>query len=203
MNKHRIAWIALALSIVIVIMFTWLVGVSPRITHIKDANAQTAQIDETNKKLRDRIEELRVASETISLQKDRLRQLQRQIPDGYNRKEFIDALNGAAEAAGVTISSVSFNDATLAVMPPEMQGSIKAGTLVQVPVTITASGDYDPMRNFVQGVQNINRVAVPEDVQYRISTDGDASKNSVTLNCKIWSLLLDNDTVEDKNTSKQ
>ena len=62
MNKHRIAWIALALSIVIVIMFTWLVGVSPRITHIKDANAQTAQIEETNKKLRDRIEELRVAS---------------------------------------------------------------------------------------------------------------------------------------------
>ena len=199
MNKHRIAWIALALSIVIVIMLTWLVGVSPRITHIKDANAQTAQIDETNKKLRDRIEELRVASETISLQKDRLRQL----PDGYNQKEFIDALNGAAEAAGVTISSVDFDDATLAVMPPEMQGTIKAGTLVQVPVTITASGDYDPMRSFVQGVQNINRIAVPEDVQYQISTDGDASKNSVTLNCKIWSLLLDNDTVEDKNATKQ
>lgn len=203
MNKHRIAWIALALSIVIVIMLTWLVGVSPRITHIKDANAQTAQIDETNKKLRDRIEELRVASETISLQKGRLRQLQRQIPDGYNQKEFIDALNSAAEAAGVTISSVDFDDATLAVMPPEMQGTIKAGTLVQVPVTITASGDYDPMRSFVQGVQNINRIAVPEDVQYQISTDGDSSKNSVTLNCKIWSLLLDNDTVEDKNATKQ
>ena len=29
------------------------------------------------------------------------------------------------------------------------------------------------------------------------------SKNSVTMNCKIWSLLLDNDTVEDKNAAKQ
>ena len=36
MNKHKIAWIALAVGIVVVLMLTWLVGVSPRLTHIKD-----------------------------------------------------------------------------------------------------------------------------------------------------------------------
>ena len=35
MNKHKIAWIALAVGIVVVLMLTWLVGVSPRLTHIK------------------------------------------------------------------------------------------------------------------------------------------------------------------------
>ena len=75
MNKHKIAWIALAVAIAVVLMFTWLVGVSPRLTHIKEADAQTAQIDANNKKTRDEIETLRVASETVSLQKDRLRQL--------------------------------------------------------------------------------------------------------------------------------
>ena len=84
MNKHKIAWIALAAGIVFVIMLTWLVGVSPQISHIKSSDAQTAQIDENNKETRDEIETLRIASETIGLQKDRLRQLQRQIPDGYN-----------------------------------------------------------------------------------------------------------------------
>ena len=58
MNKHKIAWIALAVGIVVVLMLTWLVGVSPRLTHIKEADAQTAQIEESNKKTRDQIETL-------------------------------------------------------------------------------------------------------------------------------------------------
>lgn len=203
MNKHKIAWIALAAAIVMVMMLTWLVGVSPRLAHIKEADAQTAQIDASNKATRNQIETLRVASETIGLQKDRLRQLQRQIPDGYNQQEFILSLNSAADAADATITSVNFDEATLAEMPSDMQESIHAGTLVQVPVTITASGSYDAMRAFVAGVQNINRIAVPEDVSYTLDKGDDPSKNSVTMNCKIWSLLLDNDTVEDKNAAKQ
>ena len=86
MNKHKIAWIALAAGIVFVIMLTWLVGVSPQISHIKSSDAQTAQIDENNKETRDEIETLRIASETIGLQKDRLRQLQRQIPDAITSR---------------------------------------------------------------------------------------------------------------------
>ena len=182
MNKHKIAWIALAVGIVVVLMLTWLVGVSPRLTHIKEADAQTAQIEESNKKTRDQIETLRMASETIGLQKDRLRQLQRQIPDGYNQNEFIDSLNAAADGAGVSIQSVTFDE---------------------VPVSITANGSYDAMRGFVQAVQGINRIAVPEDVTYTLDKGGDATKNNVTINCKIWSLLLNNDTVEDENVTKQ
>ena len=62
MNKNKIAWIALAAGIVFVIMLTWLVGVSPQISHIKSSDAQTAQIDENNKETRDEIETLRIAS---------------------------------------------------------------------------------------------------------------------------------------------
>ena len=203
MNKHKIAWIALAVAIAVVLMFTWLVGVSPRLTHIKEADAQTAQIDANNKKTRDEIETLRVASETVSLQKDRLRQLQRQIPDGYNQQALIDSLNGAADGAGVSIKSVTFDSASEAEVSPDMQGTIKAGLLVQVPVTITASGSYDAMRNFVAGIQNINRIIIPEDVSYTLDKGDDPDRNGVTINCKIWSLLLNNDTVESEDENKQ
>lgn len=203
MNKHKIAWIALAVAIAVVLMFTWLVGVSPRLTHIKEADAQTAQIDANNKKTRDEIETLRVASETVSLQKDRLRQLQRQIPDGYNQQALIDSLNGAADGVGVSIKSVTFDSASEAEVPPDMQGTIKAGLLVQVPVTITASGSYDAMRNFVAGIQNINRIIIPEDVSYTLDKGDDPDRNGVTINCKIWSLLLNNDTVESEDENKQ
>ena len=190
MNKHKIAWIALAAGIVFVIMLTWLVGVSPQISHIKSSDAQTAQIDENNKETRDEIETLRIASETIGLQKDRLRQLQRQIPDGYNQQEFINSLDASAAGTGVAIKSVNFDDAVDADIPAEMQGTIQAGQLVQVSVSITATGSYDAMRNFVASVQNINRIAVPENVTYTLDRNGDETKNAVVIDCKIWSLLL-------------
>ena len=143
-----------------------------------------------------------MASETIGLQKDRLRQLQRQIPDGYNQNEFIDSLNAAADGAGVSIQSVT------SMRPPPLKCRPKcrepsSRPLVQVPVSITANGSYDAMRGFVQAVQGINRIAVPEDVTYTLDKGGDATKNNVTINCKIWSLLLNNDTVEDENVTKQ
>lgn len=52
-------------------------------------------------------------------------------------------------------------------------------------------------------VQNINRIAVPENVTYTLDRNGDETKNAVVIDCKIWSLLLDNDTVEDENATKQ
>ena len=200
MYKHKIAWIALAAGIVFVIMLTWLGGVSPQISHIKSSDAQTAQIDENNKETRDEIETLRIASETIGLQKDRLRQLQRQNPDGYNQQEFNNSLGASAAGTGVAIN---FDDAADADIPAEMQGTILAGQLVQVSVSITATGSYDAMRNFVASVQNINRIAEPEYVTYTLDRNGDETKNAVVIDCKIWSLLLDNDTVADENATKQ
>ena len=98
---------------------------------------------------------------------------------------------------------MNFDDAVDADIPAEMQGTIQAGQLVQVSVSITATGSYDAMRNFVASVQNINRIAVPENVTYTLDRIGDETKNAVVIDCKIWSLLLDNDTVEDENATKQ
>ena len=132
-----------------------------------------------------------------------MRKLQRQIPDGYNQQEFINSLDASAAGTGVAIKSVNFDDAVDADIPAEMQGTIQAGQLVQVSVSITATGSYDAMRNFVASVQNINRIAVPENVTYTLDRNGDETKNAVVIDCKIWSLLLDNDTVEDENATKQ
>ena len=204
MNKHKIAWIALAAGIVFVIMLTWLVGGFPRKSAI--SNHPTRKLRKSMRTIRKhatKSKTLRIASETIGLQKDRLRQLQRQIPDGYNQQEFINSLDASAAGTGVAIKSVNFDDAVDADIPAEMQGTIQAGQLVQVSVSITATGSYDAMRNFVASVQNINRIAVPENVTYTLDRNGDETKNAVVIDCKIWSLLLDNDTVEDENATKQ
>ena len=109
--------------------------------------------------------------------------MQRQIPDGYNQQEFINSLDASAAGTGVAIKSVNFDDAVDADIPAEMQGTIQAGQLVQVSVSITATGSYDAMRNFVASVQNINRIAVPENVTYTLDRNGDETKNAVVIDC--------------------
>ncbi|MBW3095515.1 type 4a pilus biogenesis protein PilO [Bifidobacterium sp. 64T4] len=197
-NKHRIAWIGLAVGIVLVMLITWMAGVAPCLDKIHNADEQTAQIDAQNEVTQKKIDQLMIASETLTIQKARLKQLQRQLPENFNQSEFITALDGAAAGSGVSIKSVTFDDAVEATLPSESQKAIVAGHLVEVPLTITASGSYDAMRSFVDSVQKIERIAVPNNVTYSIDAGGDDSRNSVVIECDIWSMMLSGSSAENK-----
>lgn len=197
-NKHRIAWIGLAVGIVLVMLITWMAGVAPCLDRIHSADEQTAQIEAQNEVTQKKIDQLMIASETMTIQKARLKQLQSQLPENFDQSEFITSLDRAAAGSGVTIKSVTFDDAVEATLPTEAQKSIVAGHLVEVPLTINANGSYDAMRNFVDAVQKIERIAVPNNVTYSIDSGGDDSKNSVVIECNIWSMMLSGSSAENK-----
>lgn len=197
-NKHRIAWIGLAVGIVLVMLITWMAGVAPCLDKIHSADEQTAQIEAQNEVTQKKIDQLMIASETMTIQKARLKQLQSQLPENFDQSEFITSLDGAAAGSGVTIKSVTFDDAVEATLPAESQKAIVAGHLVEVPLTITAAGSYDAMRSFVDSVQKIERIAVPNNVTYSIDGGGDDSKNSVVIECDIWSMMLSVSAAENK-----
>lgn len=197
-NKHRIAWIGLAVGIVLVMLITWMAGVAPCLDKIHSADEQTAQIEAQNEVTQKKIDQLMIASETMTIQKARLKQLQSQLPENFDQSEFITSLDRAAAGSGVTIKSVTFDDAVEATLPTEAQKSIVAGHLVEVPLTINANGSYDAMRNFVDAVQKIERIAVPNNVTYSIDSGGDDSKNSVVIECNIWSMMLSGSSAENK-----
>lgn len=198
LNKHRIAWIGLAVGIVLVILITWMAGVSPCLDKIHSADEQTAQIEAQNEKTQKKIDQLMIASETMTIQRARLKQLQSQLPANFDQSAFITALDRSAAGTGVSIKSVTFDDAVEAALPAQAQKGIVAGHLVEVPLTITASGSYDAMRAFVDSVQKIERISVPNTVTYSIDKDGDDSKNSVVLECNIWSMMLGGSSEENK-----
>ena len=195
LNKHRIAWIGFAVGIVLVILITWMAAVSPCLDKIHNADEQTAQIEAQNEKTQKKIDQLMIASETMTIQRARLKQLQAQLPENFDQSAFITSIDQAAAGTGVTIKSVTFDEAAL---PAQAQKSIVAGHLVEVPLTITASGSYDSMRAFVDAVQKIERIAVPNTVTYSIDKDGDDTKNSVVLECNIWSMMLSGSSAENK-----
>ena len=80
LNKHRIAWIGFAVGIVLVILITWMAAVSPCLDKIHNADEQTAQIEAQNEKTQKKIDQLMIASETMTIQRARLKQLQAQLP---------------------------------------------------------------------------------------------------------------------------
>ena len=198
LNKHRIAWIGFAVGIVLVILITWMAAVSPCLDKIHNADEQTAQIEAQNEKTQKKIDQLMIASETMTIQRARLKQLQAQLPENFDQSAFITSIDQAAAGTVVTIKSVTFDDAVEAALPAQAQKSIVAGHLVEVPLTITAFGSYDSMRAFVDAVQKIERIAVPNTVTYSIDKDGDDTKNSVVLECNIWSMMLSGSSAENK-----
>ena len=117
LNKHRIAWIGFAVGIVLVILITWMAAVSPCLDKIHNADEQTAQIEAQNEKTQKKIDQLMIASETMTIQRARLKQLQAQLPENFDQSAFITSIDQAAAGTGVTIKSVIFDDAVEAALP--------------------------------------------------------------------------------------
>lgn len=187
MNRHRVIWVAFAVAIVAVALLTWSAVVSPRMQQISAADEQTAQITRQNTETQNTIDTLSLASVNIILETNRLNQLERQIPSSYEQPAFITSLNKAASSTKVSIQSVSFGTASDAVLPTGVSGGITSGRLVQVPVSISASGDYTALRGFVAAIQGTSRIAIPTSLSYSIGS-GD-TQSTVSITCTIWSLL--------------
>lgn len=186
-NKHKAIWIGLIVLIVIMLGVTWSSVIMPATDKVHQAQAETAQIDKQNDALQKDIDLLNTASATPQIYKNRLTQLQREIPTSYNQSEFIASLDGAASASATTIQSVSFGTPASVTLPGDTASQISAKTVVGVPVTITAQGGYDALRNFVDQVQRISRIAVPTSVSYSVADDD--AQSTVTINSSVLAIL--------------
>lgn len=186
-NKHKAIWIGLIVLIVIMLGVTWSSVIMPATQKVSAANVETAQIQKQNDKLQKDIDLLNTASANTTLYKNRLAELQRGIPTSYDQSAFIASLDGAATSSGTTIQSVSFGTAAAATLPSDASAQISAKKVVAVPVTISAQGGYDALRNFVDQVQRIDRIAVPTSVSYSVADDD--SQSTVTINSNILAIL--------------
>lgn len=82
---------------------------------------------------------------------------------------------------------MSFETAAAATLPSDASAQISAKKVVAVLVTISAQGGYDALRNFVDQVQCIDRIAVPTSVSYSVADDD--SQSTVTINSNILAIL--------------
>ena len=192
MNRHRAAWVGLLAAAIAIVFLLWTAVVTPRLQEVSAVREQTEQLRQQNTEVEKTIEKLNIASGTITLQTTRLNQLRRQIPNVYDQQALINSLNQSAKDTGITLSSVTFETATDAVLPQAVSGAI-SNRLVQVPLTVNAQGSYDKLRSFVAKVQDMERVVVPSSLTYSLgtaSTGADqATTDSLSMTCNTYSLV--------------
>lgn len=204
MNRYKAISIISVILIFIMMIVTVTAVVQPQRTRADEANEQAAQIEQQNAQLREYIDHLIVEQGRITIIQGQLQGLQSQIPAGYQQQDFISQLNQVATDSGVNLSSVSFSTATLASFPTVATSQLTIGVPVQVPFTISASGTYDQLRDFVDKLQNMIRIAVPNTIQYTLDeeTGGqNAEETSAVISATMWSMLTNSTAVSGANAT--
>lgn len=185
MDKHRLSLIVIGLLAVVILFGGWLLGVQPQIDRIDSANAQTKTVGQLNGVQQARNDALAADNENLGQYKADLAAKQTEIPAKRGQQELINQIDAAAIASGVTVRTLRFDAALEYVAPVGVDvGTASSGTLIEVPVALTAVGPRPSLEAFVALLQRSSRIVTISSSQY---TGGDDA--SIDLTGTTWVLL--------------
>jgi Tfp pilus assembly protein PilO len=224
MSKTRI-WTIGAVALVLVLLIAgWELGVSPTLTSITAANSQTATIQTGNAASQAQLANLQVQFKGISKLKKALAKLRESIPEDEGASAFLNEMATMCSTSGVSLTTITLAAATVYDAPTSATAPAATGTdatstetpapaaaatttpaattpaasasgLVMIPVTISVTGAFDAVRDFVDLAQNGTRLLYASQVDYSSGTDGTVS---ATITGSIFALQGTSDTPTQK-----
>ncbi|MFT3798743.1 type 4a pilus biogenesis protein PilO [Microbacterium sp.] len=178
MNKHRLALIVIGMLAVAVVAGGFFLGVQPQLDRIAAADKQTQGLRTTNQVQEAKNAALAADSEHLDEYKAQLATGIAEIPEARSQQALVDEVGAAAGAAGVTIESMTFDTATSFSAPGGVDVALpSAGTLVAVPMTLSATGDRGSLENFAANLQASSRIVTVSSSSF---TDGRLSLSGTT-----------------------
>lgn len=166
------AWVAgaVVLSLLICIA-TWFLLIAPKRAEAADLRAQATQAAQTNDQTRVRIATLKTEFANLPQHQARLAHLRQGVPASDNLNEVTRALNAAATANSMVLSSIT-PAPPKAVMTPQAASPTPAASaagstptpaastaaapeagLVEIPLTVEVIGNFQNSERFLQSVQ--------------------------------------------------
>jgi type IV pilus assembly protein PilO len=181
-NRSRLILGALALAAVLVVLLSWFVGVGPQLTAVNKAKADLSQQKDRNDREQIAVQKLKSQHENLGALQAELQQYQQGVPSGLEESPLDRQIAAAAGASGATVADRTIGDIIAFTAPSWLSApSVTGGTLVQVPVTIKALGNYGQQEAFVQALQTQARYITVSNVKYTLGTD-----NSVEVSGSTW-----------------
>lgn len=163
MNGNRLASIALGLLAVGILALGWFLGVAPKLAEAARADTERVQVEAQNAAYEAAIANLATQYENIDELRNELRELQEFIPGGHDLEDFIDALDAAAAANGVTIASINISEPTPFAAAVE-DGAAPADSasggsiLFSLGLTVQVNGALPQVMGFLGQAQTLKRI---------------------------------------------
>lgn len=184
MDRFRLSLIVIGVLAVAILFGGWALGVQPQLDRAGSAAAQTASIRTVNDAQAAKNAQLAADNERLADLQTQLAGEQNHIPSARSQQPLIDELNAAAVSTGTAIESLTFAPAVAYVAPAGVPLILPVtGTLVAVPVTITATGARPNLEGFAAALQSSARIVSIASSQYSGPDDA-----ALTLTGTTWVL---------------
>ncbi|MDL5349968.1 type 4a pilus biogenesis protein PilO [Microbacterium sp. zg-YB36] len=185
MDKHRLSLIVIGVLAVAIVFGGFFIGVQPQLDRSARASEQTESLRQTNDVQQERNVALAADNLNLGAYEQQLAAKQERIPPARAQQELINQIDAAAAGAGVTIRTLTF-DAALGFSAPEgvTADAPAGGTLIGVPLNLTAEGDRANLEAFTANLQNSARIITIVTSQF---TAGEES--SLVISGVTWVLM--------------
>ena len=208
MNQARTWTIGLVVVVLLIIVGGWQLGISPIVTQINAANSQAATIQTSNASTESQLASLKLQYAHIGKLRAKLNTLRLSIPEQAAASTFISEVTALGASTGVTIQSVDISVATdyaasttgdsstttstttPSTATPTTPGATTTtptgGGLVDLAVTVNASGPYSEAQSFMGLLQTGTRLFVVNTAS--LTGSGSASNGLVVMSGNIFTL---------------
>lgn len=204
LTKTR-AWVAGAVVLSLLIcVAAWFLLIAPKRAEAADLRTQATQAAQTNDQTRVRIATLKAEFAKLPQHEATLAQLRKGVPASDNLNEVTRALDAAAKANSMVLSSIT-PSAPAVVAPPAAPAQAAPANgatatpetgLVEIPLTVAVIGNFQNSEKFLQSVQNdlqgrnylvtgLNMAPAAVSPGYPKAVDGDVQ---LTLTGSVFSL---------------
>jgi Tfp pilus assembly protein PilO len=186
MNRDKLINLGVGGGIVLVLIFGWLIGVSPILDQSALAKTTEASMVTANQTSEARLALLKKQFTNLSTLQTQLAGLHASVPETADIPAFLAEINAQSVASGVTLTSLTVNDAAFVSKPeapatagaattdatpaPTASDSTAAATttpvatpttgsgLISIPVKVLVSGPYASVMNFAGAMQTGSRL---------------------------------------------
>lgn len=191
MDKYRLSLIAISVLAVGILAGGWFLGIQPQIDRTGRAVVQTASIMQVNNVQQVKVDALEADNEKLGDFEKQLRAARARIPEARSQQELVVQIDRAASEAGVTVTSLNFDEAVSYAVPPLVAVRLPStATLVAIDMQLAATGDRSALEEFAANLQTSERIMTIVGTTY-----AGPEEPSLAISATTWVLLPANATL--------
>ena len=176
----------------VVAIILWLAWISPQSSHLSNLNNQQTQLQNQEQSLNSQLASLRTEKQQIPAKCAKLTKITTQIPSvltpadlAAEQATFFNQLTNIGTSANVVIPTFSFSGALGA--SSSSSSSSSPGGVVPVPVSMTVTGNYSQMSNFVSQLDSFPRLFTIETFTLTVNpTNTGPAPSASSAKAPLW-----------------